>query len=333
MSKRILTLIGVALVSVLFLFAGSVRAQSPVITSATPNFGLPGTSVNLIGSNFGASQGTSTVSFNGVIAAVKSWSATQIVCTSPATASTGNILVTVSSVASNPVPYGVYVYPKIVIIPHTRPFVQEGTDSASVSASSHTFSPGINIASGHYALISILIQGNANEHPTAISTSGGDSATEVDGTNHCAYATTGSYSSICPWYAKINTGGTLTFAVTFNTSLPGLNTTIFVDDVMNLHGTVDNFHFNATNSGTSISSGSFTTSTAHDFSWGSFSTSTDCGSNLTPANGYTATSASDVAVDVYEADSGAPSSQNVSVNAGCSVSSGTAVGVAFTPAP
>lgn len=96
-------------------FTVNAPVSTPVIASVTPNVGLAGTTVTITGSNFGSTQSTSTVSFNGVIAAVTSWSATQIVCNSPATATTGNILVTVSSVASNAVPYGVYAFPFIII--------------------------------------------------------------------------------------------------------------------------------------------------------------------------------------------------------------------------
>jgi hypothetical protein len=96
-------------------FTVNAPVSTPVIASVTPNVGLAGTTVTITGSNFGSSQSTSTVSFNGVIAAVSTWSATSIVCTSPVTASTGNILVTVSGSASNPVPYGVYQFPTITI--------------------------------------------------------------------------------------------------------------------------------------------------------------------------------------------------------------------------
>jgi hypothetical protein len=96
-------------------FTVNSPVSTPVIASVTPNVGLAGTTVTITGSNFGSSQGTSTVSFNGVIAAVSSWSATSITCLSPAGATTGNILVTVSGSASNPVPYGVYQFPTITI--------------------------------------------------------------------------------------------------------------------------------------------------------------------------------------------------------------------------
>ena len=61
--------------------------------------------VTITGTNFGASQGTSTVTFNGTAATPTSWSATSIVVPVPAGATTGNVVVTVSGLASNPVSF------------------------------------------------------------------------------------------------------------------------------------------------------------------------------------------------------------------------------------
>ena len=74
---------------------------APSITSLNPTSGLVGTSVTIAGANFGATQGTSTVTFNGTAATATSWSATSIVVPVPAGATTGNVVVTVSGVASN----------------------------------------------------------------------------------------------------------------------------------------------------------------------------------------------------------------------------------------
>ena len=71
------------------------------ITSISPTSGAAGTSVTINGTNFGPSQGTSTVKFNGTTAATSSWSATHIVATVPNGATTGIILVTVLGVQSN----------------------------------------------------------------------------------------------------------------------------------------------------------------------------------------------------------------------------------------
>ena len=83
----------------------------PSITSVSPNSGPIGTSVTITGANFGATQGASTVTFNGIPAAPASWSATSIVVPVPAGAATGNVIVTVSGVASAGVPFTVATNP------------------------------------------------------------------------------------------------------------------------------------------------------------------------------------------------------------------------------
>jgi RHS repeat-associated protein len=74
---------------------------TPSITSLSPASGNVGTLVTVTGTNFGSPQGTSTVTFNGTTATPTSWSATSIVTPVPAGAQTGNVVVTVSGVASN----------------------------------------------------------------------------------------------------------------------------------------------------------------------------------------------------------------------------------------
>lgn len=55
----------------LFAFAsGSLAAQTPSISSTSPSLGPPGVVAWVYGSNFGASQGISTVAFNGTPATV-----------------------------------------------------------------------------------------------------------------------------------------------------------------------------------------------------------------------------------------------------------------------
>jgi YD repeat-containing protein len=74
---------------------------APSITSLSVTTGTIGTAVTISGSNFGSPQGSGTVSFNGVLATIGSWSATSIQTTVPATASTGNVLVFANGVNSN----------------------------------------------------------------------------------------------------------------------------------------------------------------------------------------------------------------------------------------
>src|SRR5439155_1096143 len=85
----------------------TVTVPAPSITSLNPTSGLVGTSVTIAGANFGATQGTSTVTFNGTAAAPTSWSATSIVVPVPAGATTGNVVITVGGVASNAVSFTV----------------------------------------------------------------------------------------------------------------------------------------------------------------------------------------------------------------------------------
>lgn len=73
----------------------------PVVATVTPAQGPVGTSVVITGSNFGATQGTSSVTFSGVTAMVTSWSNTSIQATVPPSAITGSVVVTVKSVPSN----------------------------------------------------------------------------------------------------------------------------------------------------------------------------------------------------------------------------------------
>ena len=87
----------------------TVTAPSPGLTSLSPASGSVGDSVTITGANFGATQGTSTVKFNGTAATAASWSAASISTTVPNGAVTGNVVVTVGGVASNGAAFTVVV--------------------------------------------------------------------------------------------------------------------------------------------------------------------------------------------------------------------------------
>src|SRR5207249_8057686 len=82
---------------------------TPQITTLSPNFGTVGASVTINGSNFGSTQGSSTVKFfNNVTASPTSWSDTSIVTSVPSGATTGNVTVTANGLfPSNGVPFTV----------------------------------------------------------------------------------------------------------------------------------------------------------------------------------------------------------------------------------
>ena len=79
----------------------------PQITSLSPNSGLVGNVVTIGGSSFGATQGTSTVKFNGITATPTSWNSTTIVTPVPAGTVTGPVIVTVGTETSNAVVFNV----------------------------------------------------------------------------------------------------------------------------------------------------------------------------------------------------------------------------------
>ncbi|HEV8429954.1 MAG TPA: IPT/TIG domain-containing protein [Pyrinomonadaceae bacterium] len=74
---------------------------TPQITTLSPNAGVTNDVVTITGTNFGATQGTSTLKFNGITASPTSWNTTTIVAPVPAGVTTGPVVVTVGGQASN----------------------------------------------------------------------------------------------------------------------------------------------------------------------------------------------------------------------------------------
>jgi RHS repeat-associated protein len=74
----------------------------PIISKVSPGSGGIGSSVTVNGTNFGSTQGTSTLSFNGTAATiVTTWTNSQIVATVPSNATSGTVTVAVNSIQSN----------------------------------------------------------------------------------------------------------------------------------------------------------------------------------------------------------------------------------------
>ena len=80
---------------------GVLFTLTPHITSVSPNSGTVGLPVTITGTNFGNTQGSNTVKFNGTTAAPTTWSSTSIVVPVPNGVSTGNVVVTINGIASN----------------------------------------------------------------------------------------------------------------------------------------------------------------------------------------------------------------------------------------
>jgi hypothetical protein len=79
----------------------------PQIGNVSANYGAYYAGITLAGTNFGASQGSSTVTFNGAPATATTWSNTGISVTVPYHATTGNLVVTVGGQSSNGIPFTV----------------------------------------------------------------------------------------------------------------------------------------------------------------------------------------------------------------------------------
>lgn len=83
----------------------------PTIASLSTTAGVFGASVQISGSNFGAQQDSSTVTFNGTGASIAKWSDSAIVAKVPSGATSGNVVVNVGSTASNGVNFNVVALP------------------------------------------------------------------------------------------------------------------------------------------------------------------------------------------------------------------------------
>jgi hypothetical protein len=110
--------ISILVFSVLFLWVGQSQAAAPSITNLSPNSGAVGTAITISGSDFGTTQGSSTVSFNGTGTTPTSWSDTSVVVMVPSGATTGDVVVNVG-VNSNGASFTVVLVPSISSISPT----------------------------------------------------------------------------------------------------------------------------------------------------------------------------------------------------------------------
>jgi IPT/TIG domain len=95
--------------------SSSSSSPAPVITGLEPITGPIGTAVTITGTNFGSTPGT--LSFNGRLASVASWSNTAITTTVPSGASTGPVMVTISIGNSNGALFNVPVATGCPVVP------------------------------------------------------------------------------------------------------------------------------------------------------------------------------------------------------------------------
>ena len=101
---------------------------TPTLISLSPASGPVAMPVTISGTNFGSTQGTSIVRFNGTTATPSSWNMGSIVVPVPGAGTTGTIVVTVGGVASNGITFTVYRAPTL-----TQPANRTSARNATVS--------------------------------------------------------------------------------------------------------------------------------------------------------------------------------------------------------
>ena len=87
---------------------------NPIVYNLSPVYGPAGTSVTITGTNFGASQGGSTVTFNGIAASPTSWTDTSIVVPAPGGVTTGPVIVTIGGVPTNALALATFTVPPTI---------------------------------------------------------------------------------------------------------------------------------------------------------------------------------------------------------------------------
>ena len=126
-------------------FRAASAAPVPSIKSLSPTSGPVGTSVTITGTNFGATQGTSSVTFNGATTTPTSWSAASIVAPVPSGATTGNVVVTVGGVASNGVNFTVGTVSSISFVQTNNAAPLASLSSVSVAYSLAQTAGNLNV--------------------------------------------------------------------------------------------------------------------------------------------------------------------------------------------
>jgi RHS repeat-associated protein len=129
---------------------------TPSISSLSTTSGPVATPITISGSNFGSSQGTSTVTFNGIPATVtgSNWTSGSIVTTVPNGATTGNVVVTVLGVASTGNPtFTVTGSDPVILSLSVPPEPVSGSSSVTITGSNFTSTQGSVTVGGNPATV------------------------------------------------------------------------------------------------------------------------------------------------------------------------------------
>lgn len=109
----------------------------PRLSSISPASAVVGTSITIHGANFGSTQGSSKVTFNGVAASVSTWGEWTIIAKVPVGATSGNVVVTVGGNASNGVDFTIMTAASGSLLPSNFGF-QCGLDTSDCGGPRNT---------------------------------------------------------------------------------------------------------------------------------------------------------------------------------------------------
>jgi RHS repeat-associated protein len=216
---------------------GLAGSTAPYLFGSWPASGPITTPVTILGANFGATQGSSTLTFNGTAATSTQWSDTSIVAPVPSAASTGNVVVTVSGVSSNPGNFTVTTGPGITGISPTfagigAQVVISGVNFGSSQGTSTVKLNGVSctVISWSASSISVVVPVGASSGPFSV-TVGGQSATSAPFT----------VSPVPPGWLYQDVGAV---GVAGNATYSSVNGRFTVQaSGTDIWGTADSFHF------------------------------------------------------------------------------------------
>jgi len=163
---------------------GALFTLTPNITGLSVNAAPIGTAITVTGTNFGTTQGSSTLKFNGTAATATTWSDTSIVANVPAAATTGNVVVTINSIASNGMAFTVQDFT----------FEAALTDIAVTAGQSGSEDFNVTSASGFDAAINLTCTG-APDKSTCTLTPNSVAAGGTPAAIHLAVTTTAATTS------------------------------------------------------------------------------------------------------------------------------------------
>jgi RHS repeat-associated protein len=174
------------------------------ITSVSPTTGPVGTTVTVIGGGFGSTQGSSTLSFNGIPATITSWSENQIIATIAPGTSTGLLSVTLGG--------GGIAWSAAAFVITTTIQVADSFNNLSSYTSAMLGGTWQNTVATGSGCSSCTVRGNIGN----IYDAGGNLLSHTDELGHVTTYTYDANNNLASVSAKLDSNNTITTSYTYN---------------------------------------------------------------------------------------------------------------------